>query len=287
VTGETPQTADDALLRAARAGDRAALEELLVRYQPRVYRFGMRMCGDVEDASDVMQDTLLAMAQSLETFRGDASVSTWLYTIARRFCLRKRRKSTFAPTHEESLDAADSRLAETLPSPAEPPDDTVARHEIASAVDRAIGALDPGQREVLVLRDIEGLSAREVAEVVGLSVDAVKSRLHRARVAVRQALTPVLPDRFAPAPGPECPDVLTMLSRHLEDDLPGSACAALEAHVSRCPSCQGACDSLKRALVLCRETPARQTTAQAEPAVRDAVRRFLAEARPARAPARP
>lgn len=269
-----PDTRDDALLTAARAGDRAALEELLVRYQPRVYRFGVRMCGNPEDASDVMQDTLLAMAQSLDSFRGEASVSTWLFTIARRFCLKKRRKSKYAPTHEDPIDAEGSRLTSTLPSPAERPDDAVARHEVSAAVRHAIEALEEPQRDVLVLRDVEGLSAKDVAEVLGLSVEAVKSRLHRARVAVRTALSPVL--SRVPPPEPGCPDVLLMLSRHLEGDLPQSACAELEAHVSQCPSCKGACDSLKRALVLCKEAPADDMPPRTEQAVREAVRAFLA-----------
>lgn len=270
---------DDQLLAAARNGDQRALEQLLVRYQPRVYRFGVRMCGDPADASDIMQDTLLAMTQSLESFRGDASFSTWLYTIARRFCLRKRRRSKFAPAREESLDDSPA-LSDTLASHIEPPDAAVARGEVSAAVSDAIAQLDPAQREVLVLRDVEGLSAKDVASVLNLSVEAVKSRLHRARLAVRASLAPVL--AHVPPPEPGCPDVLTMLSRHLEGDLPQGACAELEAHVSACPSCSGACDSLKRALVLCRETPPESMTPQGEAAVREAVRAFLDRRQPPR-----
>ena len=91
-------SSDDELLAAARQGDSAALETLLVRYQPHLYRFGLRMCGNVEDAGDVAQESLISMARSVRDFRGDASVSSWLYTIARRFCIKKRRRSKFAPT---------------------------------------------------------------------------------------------------------------------------------------------------------------------------------------------
>ena len=96
---------DDMLLAAARGGDAASLEALLVRYQPHLYRFGLRMCGNVEDAGDVTQESLLSMARSVRDFRGDSSVSRWLYTIARRFCIKKRRRSKFAPAQEESLDS--------------------------------------------------------------------------------------------------------------------------------------------------------------------------------------
>jgi RNA polymerase sigma-70 factor, ECF subfamily len=104
---------DEDLLAAARRGDSGALEALISRYQPRVYRFGLKMCGDVEDAADVVQDTLLAIVRSLRDFRRDSSVSTWLYTIARRFCIKKRRRSRFAPAREDSLASfAAERLAE-------------------------------------------------------------------------------------------------------------------------------------------------------------------------------
>src|SRR5258708_3072788 len=94
---------DQQLLELSRAGDGKALEALLERHQAQIYRFGMKMCRDPEDAKDVLQDTLLAMARGVRDFRGASSISTWLYTIARSFCIKKRRKSKFAP-EERSLD---------------------------------------------------------------------------------------------------------------------------------------------------------------------------------------
>src|SRR5215207_327999 len=166
---------DDELLAAARQGDSAALETLLVRYQPHLYRFGLRMCGNVDDAGDVAQESLISMAGSLRDFRGDSSVSTWLYTIARRFCIKKRRRSKFAPTREESLDAPSTDVAQHLADPRPTPEQTATNRELATALTHAIDALEPSQREVLVLRDVEGLPASQVAEVLGLSVEAVKS----------------------------------------------------------------------------------------------------------------
>jgi RNA polymerase sigma-70 factor (ECF subfamily) len=182
---------DAQLLAAVRRGDSAALEMLLVRYQPHLYRFGLRMCGNVEDAGDVAQESLISMARSVRDFRGDSSVSSWLFTIARRFCIKKRRRSKFAPAREGSLDA-DAHAVQRLADPAPSPEQTATNRELAAALARAIDALESSQREVLVLRDVEGLSAAEVAGILGVSVDAVKSRLHRARVAVRQQLEPVL-----------------------------------------------------------------------------------------------
>ena len=115
------ETGTQNLLEAARAGDPVALEALLERFQPRVYRFGMKMCRDQEDAEDVLQETLLAMARTIRDFRGASSVTTWLYTIARSFCIKKRRKSKFAPDHIESLDTEDGVVALRLRDGGVPP----------------------------------------------------------------------------------------------------------------------------------------------------------------------
>lgn len=191
-TGAAAPPTDTELLAGARRGDAAALEALLVRYEPQLYRFGLRMCGNVEDAGDVAQESLMSMARSVGDFRGDSSVSSWLYTIARRFCIRKRRRSKFAPAREESLDAPGANAGERLAAPGPSPEQAATNGELAAVLARAIDALEPGQREVLVLRDVEGLAAPEVAKALGISVDAVKSRLHRARVAVRQSLEGVI-----------------------------------------------------------------------------------------------
>lgn len=272
-TGSSPT--DDELLAAARQGDAAALEVLLVRYQPHLYRFGLRMCGNVEDAGDVAQESLISMARSLRDFRGDSSVSSWLYTIARRFCIKKRRRSKFAPAREESLDAPGT-AAQLLADPAPSPEQTATNRELAVALTRAIDALDPAQREVLVLRDVEGLSAPEVAKILGLSIEAVKSRLHRARVAVRKELTPVL---GRPAAGSArttmCPDVLTLFSRHLEGEIDPGVCATMEAHLAQCRHCRDACESLKRVLAICRQLPTPDVPASLAMSVKAAIHAFL------------
>src|SRR5512145_119983 len=104
------ETSDQTLLLSAQGGDPKALGELIERHQRRVYRFGLKMCRDPEDAKDVLQETLIAAARTIRDFRGASSVSTWLYTIARSFCIKRRRRSKFAPEHEESLDATEPGL---------------------------------------------------------------------------------------------------------------------------------------------------------------------------------
>ncbi|MBK9519199.1 MAG: sigma-70 family RNA polymerase sigma factor [Anaeromyxobacter sp.] len=269
---------DQELLEAARAGDRPALEALLARHQPRVYRFGLKMCRDPEDAKDVLQDTLLAVARGVKDFRGASQVSTWLYTIARSFCIKKRRRSKFAPEVEESLDAhAPGEEARQLADPARGADESLAGRQIEVALEQAIGALDPMYREVLVLRDVEGLSAPEVAEVMGLSVEAVKSRLHRARVAVREAVAPVIgvPGALAPRASESCPDIVQLFSQHLEGEISSTLCADMERHLGGCPSCASRCESLQRTLALCKATPLPAVPTPVQNEVRVALKRFI------------
>jgi RNA polymerase sigma-70 factor (ECF subfamily) len=271
--------ADSVLLERARAGDSQAIETLLARHQPQVYRFAMRMCGDPEDAKDVLQDTLLSMARGVRDFRGASSVSTWLYTIARSFCVKKRRRSKFAPADERSLDTEMTAEGRQLTDPAQRPDDALAGKQLERALEQAIGSLEPIYREALLLRDVEGLTAPEVAEVLGVSVQAVKSRLHRARLSVRSQVAPLLgiPAGGAAAPG-ACPDVLTLFSQHLEDEISADVCAKMERHLGACDRCRGTCDSLKRTVALCRTTAsAVQVPASVQASVKVALRNFLAD----------
>lgn len=264
------------LLAAVRAGDRSALERLLDRHQAAVYRFGVKMCREEEDAKDILQETLLAAARGLPDFRGASSVSTWLYSIARSFCIKKRRTSKFAPQRIESLEAQ-AEAAEEVPDAGRGPEADAAGRQIQLVLDDAIAALDPMYREVLVLRDVEGLSATEVAEVMDLTVEAVKSRLHRARVAVRERVAPHLSP--APEAGAEpaagCRDVVELFSRRLEDEVDPAACAELEAHLERCPACRGRCESLRSTLTLCRRAGAEPVPQRVATSVRDALRHFL------------
>jgi RNA polymerase sigma-70 factor (ECF subfamily) len=293
------ELSDATLLERARTGDRGALEDLLARHQRRVYRFGLKMCRDPEDAKDVLQETLLAVARSVKDFRGASSVSTWLYTIARSFCIKKRRRSKFAPEQEESLDAREPGLeARQIVDPGRGPEDELAGRQIEAALEQAIAGLEPMYREVLVLRDVEGLTAPEVGEVMGLTVEAVKSRLHRARVAIRASVAPLLgapdltattasppsPPTAAPAPAPAaaaplagggCPDIVLLFSEHLEGEISASVCADMEKHLSRCPSCQSKCDSLQRTLALCRAAPLPEVPQAVQADVRRALQRFI------------
>jgi RNA polymerase sigma-70 factor (ECF subfamily) len=277
---QSPSPSDEELLAQARAGSRQSLERLLERHQAHVYRFALKMCRDPEDAKDVLQDTLLAMARGFHDFRGASSVSTWLYKIAHSFCIKKRRKSKFAPDEELSLETEAPAEAGELVDPTESPDELLAGKQVERVLQQAIAELEPMYREVLLLRDAEGLTAPEVAEVLGLTSQAVKSRLHRARLAVRERVAVLLgvrTDLPAAAPGP-CPDVAMMLSQLLEDEISAELCAQMERHLDGCGHCRGACETLKRTLALCRIAGASVPVPPAVQAdVKSALVSFLAE----------
>jgi RNA polymerase sigma-70 factor (ECF subfamily) len=267
-------TPERQLVEAARGGDRRALERLLGEHQARVYRFGKKMCRDDEDAADVLQETLLAAVRTLPDFRGDSSVSTWLFTIARSFCMKKRRTSKFAPASIESLDQQADQ-GTTVADPDRSPEEEAAGRQLRAALDTAIDSLEPMYREVLVLRDVEGLPAAEVAEALGLSVDAVKSRLHRARMTVRERVAPALGLDAAGAPAPSCRDVVEIFSRRMEGEIDGSGCAELEQHLQGCPACRGRCDSLRATLAMCRRAGEAPIPPAVERSVRLALQKFL------------
>lgn len=266
---------DEALMRAARAGDREALETLVARYEPRVYRFGLSLCRDREAARDVLQDTFLSMVRALPGFRGDSSLSTWLFAIAHHACARKRRRGRSSPRSLESLEALSPADRNVLVAGTASPEAAAAAGELHRSLQAAIGALDASQREVLLLRDVEGLTASDTAKTLGLSVPAVKSRLHRARLALRHALAPVVNAGAAVGTAAahsecaRCRDLALAFSQHLEGELSAAHCAEMEAHIAQCPMCRSTCESLREVLALC-QTPA--------PAVPDATKQALRHA---------
>jgi RNA polymerase sigma-70 factor (ECF subfamily) len=181
-----------ALVRAAAEGDQHAMERLLLRAQESAYRFSVMVCGRTNETEDVMQDALISTYRHAKSIREPEAFRAWLYRTVRNACLLNRRRKVGEPAHLVSIDAP-TRDGEGRPA-FERADDSPSGEVAVEArrrrdrVRRAIATLPPAQREVLVLRDLEGLSTREVARVVRVSEDNVKTRLHRARVALRAAL---------------------------------------------------------------------------------------------------
>jgi len=257
---------DEELLAKARGGDSTATDQLLSRHELRIYRYGLRMCGNEADARDVLQETLLAAFKGLSSFRGESLVSTWLFQIARSFCIKQRRRRGGEPMQHESVDAPEVRKVLSEQSLTD-----VRSHarEVSSLIQAAIRTLTPEYREALVLRDIEGMSAEEAAVVVGVEVGALKSRLHRARMALKQQLAAVL-DEDAGALA--CADLARELADYANSDIDQEACVLIEEHLKHCPRCAGACDSLRRTVSLCRAMPGEEVPGPVKAAVRQALR---------------
>ncbi len=170
-----------------------AFDKLYREHVDLVYRYAHRLCGEAEAAKDLVQETFLNAYRGLQQFRNDAKISTWLYTIASRACIRMRRKRKGAPERELSLEefvpASEGEFRLQVPIEGLTPQQALENKELRDALDQAINKLPKKYRMTLVLRDMEGLSAAEAAEIMGLSERAIKSRLHRARLFVRRELS--------------------------------------------------------------------------------------------------
>jgi RNA polymerase sigma-70 factor (ECF subfamily) len=184
-----------ALVRAAATGDRDAMEKLLVRAQEAAYRFSLLVCGHPEDAEDVMQDALLKTYQHVSQISEPESFRTWLYTTVRNTCLMKRRRHVGEPAHLVSLEDHAERdrggPAIEVKDPSRSADQRLIDDWMDARLRSAIHALPASYRMVVVMREIEGLSTKEVATILGVSDANVKTRLHRARLMLRKRLETV------------------------------------------------------------------------------------------------
>ncbi|MBI5069253.1 MAG: sigma-70 family RNA polymerase sigma factor [Deltaproteobacteria bacterium] len=189
---------DQDLVTLAAAGDGVAFGELVARHQDRVYAVAMHLLRDAAEAEEVVQETFLAALEKLPGFRGDAAFTTWLHRVAANAALMRLRKRRRAPDTlaEEPMDEllprfdAQGHLLADGPGHdwAKRADEQLADRQVRQAVEAAVQNLPEDYRIVFLLRDVEGLSSESMAELLGVSVAAVKSRLHRARLALRAKL---------------------------------------------------------------------------------------------------
>jgi RNA polymerase sigma-70 factor (ECF subfamily) len=179
-------------LKILKSGNHDDAERALETLQGVVYGFGMKVCGSHEDAQDTAQETLIRLARQLREFPDARALSVWLYKVAKTQCLMSRRKSKFAPAQMLSIDSMMPKEADVLLAGAKSgqitPEDIALNQELRTRLEKAILALPKHYRLVLILRDMEQLDTREVAEVMGISEETAKMRLHRARASVRKAL---------------------------------------------------------------------------------------------------
>jgi len=255
-----------------RRGDDAALEQALALLQNTVFSFSMRVCGQREDAEDTMQEVLLKSVPHLPKFDSPKALVVWLYKVAKNRCLMSRRRSKFAPHPDLSLEELmpDRRELEQLSTGGSiNPEAFAIRSEEAGRLREAIQRLPPPYRIVLVLRDMEGLTDEEVAEITGLRAGTVRVRLHRARLFVRKELMKaweqrqgrsidaIAPRTAAPEqPRPaRCKAMFAELSNYLDEQLDDSLCEELEKHLEGCDPCQAFLAGLEATIRECRQMP--------------------------------
>jgi RNA polymerase sigma-70 factor (ECF subfamily) len=177
---------DEELVHRAQQDDERAFGELVTRYESKVYSLAMKMLRNPEDAEDVLQDTFLRAYRGIKSFKGNSTFSTWIYRITANSALMRLRKKQLPQVSIEDADERDApiSIADWAPGPVE----QLLNQEMQKVMDEAIDALPAEFRQVFILRDVEEMSNAEVAEILDLSVAAVKSRLHRARLKVRNRL---------------------------------------------------------------------------------------------------
>jgi RNA polymerase sigma-70 factor (ECF subfamily) len=187
------QLSDHDLILAFKEGSRGAMEEIVGRYEASIFNFGRKMCGNTHDAEDITQDTFLNAFRYLEDFREEAKLKNWLFKIASSVCLKKRRKKKYEPDHEISLESlmegGGSNQHHDIPDWSGLPLDSMLRKELRQTMEDAIQALPPDYRIVFNLRDLVGFDTLETAEILGISPQAVKTRLYRARVFLREKIS--------------------------------------------------------------------------------------------------
>lgn len=267
-------------VRLLQRGDDESLEQALVLLQNTVFSFSMRVCGQRQDAEDTMQEVLLKSIPYLPKFDSPKALVVWLYKVAKNRCLMNRRRSKFAPSRELSLEELmpDRRELEKLSDEGGiNPEKFAIRSEEAGMLREAIQKLPAQYRIVLVLRDMEGLSDEDVAEITGLRAGTVRVRLHRARLFVRKDLTKswkprtarklaaVVPRAAAPdEPKPaRCKAMFAELSNYLDEQLDDSLCEELEKHLNGCAPCKVFLASLEATILECRKSPTQNPSEKA------------------------
>lgn len=187
------EKADAELVRGLLTGNEEAFTQFVNAYHARLSQYSFLMCGQREDAEDVAQETLMKVFQSIDRLRDPDRLKAWVFRIAKNECLMKRRKSLFAPQTELSLDELRPKFDGTMAGIeiadwGALPDNLLLDSELQDALTTSIRQVPEIYRSVVLLRDVEGLSTSETAEVLEITPDSVKTRLHRGRLALRQSM---------------------------------------------------------------------------------------------------
>ena len=244
-----------------------AAEEAIRLLQNTVYSFSMKVCGHPEDAEDTMQEVLYRSMGHLAKINDPRALAVWLYTVTRNRCWRMRRKPAHAPAQTLSLDELmpdEAELGRLLEDAASGPEDHLLDGERHHLLHQAVLRIPAQLRIVLVLHDMEELTTEEVAEILGLQTGTVRVRLHRARLAVRKAMSRDSAKQIEAAPSkksksarskrrpPECQELFAGLSEYLDGRVEPRTCDQMTEHIEACPACVAFLRDLRGAIDRCR-----------------------------------
>ena len=198
---EESKKEDAVLIELIKKGDFTAFERLVHKYESRIYNHCLKFLNSQEDAEDILQETFLQVHRSLESFRGDSAFSTWLFKIATNGCLMRirKKKKVDLVSIDKPIDFDGSLLQREIVDWSKNPSLMHGNDEIRHVLDKIISQLPEDKRFVLILKDVEGFSNMEISHILGMTVAAVKSRLHRARLIMRDALTKYFDGTLEPA----------------------------------------------------------------------------------------
>ncbi|BDI29989.1 RNA polymerase sigma factor [Capsulimonas corticalis] len=184
---------EKAIIERCKQGDLAAFNELVKRYEKPVYNFAYRLTGSYDDANDVAQDAFVRVFNAIGSFRGDASFTTWLFRITTNVFLDERKKAKAHPqtSLDEQMELGESAVARQIEDPGPSPEDLTEEAERGKILQDAVSSLPEYQRTMVVLYHSQQKSYEEIAEIMDLPIGTVKSRLNRARLALKEKLTPL------------------------------------------------------------------------------------------------
>lgn len=242
-------------LEALQENRPGAAEAALKLLQDTVYSFSMKVCGHREDAEDTMQNTLLKAMKQLDKFSNAKALGVWLFKVAKNCCLMSRRRSKFAPKEHLSIEVLMPERSELdRLAAAGTPEQFALQNESAGRLQKAVLKLPPEYRIVLVLHDMEEMSAEEIAKITGLTPGNVRVRLHRARVFLRNELSGACKTRRKKSPRKPlgCKDLFASLSDYLDGQMDVRHCDDIEKHLEGCHPCQAFLSSLRRTVELAR-----------------------------------
>ncbi len=179
------------LLERAKSGDVAAFEELIDAYQKKVFNLALRIIGNYDDAADLAQETFVRIFKAISNFKEQSSFSTWIYRITTNVCLDeiRKRKNKKVVSLDEDIHMDDGDMKRQVVSDDPGPDEAAEREEVRRVVNNAINKLPEDQRSVIILRDLHGMSYEEIAKILDLPGGTVKSRINRARLALKNVLS--------------------------------------------------------------------------------------------------